>query len=151
MLAAAIIVFRESLEAALVVAVILGATRGLRGRGAWIAAGSAAGALGAGLAAALMGRISEAVSGAGQPLFEAAILLSAVAMLGWHNVWMSRHARRMTEDLKALGREAALGRASMLALACAAGLAVLREGSEVALFLYGLAASGAGARALVAG
>lgn len=139
MIAAALVVFRETLEAALVVAVLLGACRGAR---SWIAAGVGAGALGAAAAAVLMGRIAESLSGAGQPLFEAAVLLTAVAMLGWHNVWMARHGRRAGEDLKRLGREAADGRRARSALFAAAALAVLREGSEVVLFLYGVAASG---------
>ncbi len=151
MLAAAIVVFREALEAALVIAVVLGATRGLRGRGWLVAGGTLAGLLGAAAAAALMGRLSAAFSGTGQPLFEAAVLLSAVGMLGWHNVWMARHAKGLSERLKHLGRDARLGRASALALAAAVALAVLREGSEVVLFLYGVAASGAGPKALLAG
>ena len=145
MLASALIVFREVLEAALVVAVILGATKGLKDRRSWIGWGVAAGVLGAVVVAALMGRISESLSGTGQPIFEAAVLLSAVAMLGWHNVWMARHGKRMTDDLKRLGRDVGVGRKSMAALFAATAIAVLREGSEIVLFLYGLAASGSSA------
>ncbi|HEY1300745.1 MAG TPA: iron permease, partial [Stellaceae bacterium] len=36
MLATAIIVFREVLEAALVVGIVLAASRGVRGRGLWV-------------------------------------------------------------------------------------------------------------------
>jgi high-affinity iron transporter len=116
-----------------------------------VAGGVAAGLLGAAAAAALMGRLSAAFSGTGQPVFEAAVLLSAVVMLGWHNVWMARHGRELSERLKHLGRETRLGRASALALAGAVAMAVLREGSEVVLFLYGVAASGAGTGSLLAG
>ena len=145
MLASALIVFREVLEAALVVAMILGATKGVGGRRSWIGWGVAAGVLGAVVVAALMGRISESLSGTGQPVFEAAALLSAVVMLGWHNVWMARHGKRLTDDFKRLGRDVGAGRKSMAALFAASAIAVLREGSEIVLFLYGLAASGAGA------
>ncbi len=151
MLASALIVFREVLEAALVVAVILGATKGLGGRRSWIAWGVAVGVLGAVVVAALMGRISESLSGAGQPVFEAAVLLSAVAMLGWHNVWMARHGRRMADDLKRLGREVGVGRKSMAALFAAAAVAVMREGSEIVLFLYGVSASGVGRGSIALG
>lgn len=144
MLASALIVFREVLEGALVVAVILGATKGLAGSRSWIGWGVAAGALGAVVAAVLMGRISESLSGAGQAVFEAGVLLTAVAMLGWHNVWMARHGRRMADDLKSLGRDVGVGRRSLAALFAAAAIAVLREGSEIVLFLYGVGASGAG-------
>jgi high-affinity iron transporter len=151
MLASAIIVFREVLEASLVVAIVLGATRGLKGRGAWVGWGVAAGAAGAVVVAALMGRISDLASGAGQPLFEAGVLGAAVLMLGWHNVWMSKHAKELADELKKLGQEVGLGSRSMAALFVAVALAVLREGSEIVLFLYGLAASGAGAGSLAAG
>ncbi len=151
MLASALIVFREVLEAALVVAVILGATKGLGGRRSWIAWGVAAGVLGAVVVALLMGRIAESLSGAGQPVFEAGVLLSAVAMLGWHNVWMARHGKRMADDLKRLGRDVGVGRKSMAALFAATAIAVLREGSEIVLFLYGVSASGAGSVSIVMG
>ncbi|MDE2291246.1 MAG: FTR1 family protein, partial [Elusimicrobia bacterium] len=151
MIAAAVIVFREVLEAALVVAVVLGATKGLRGRGSWVGWGVAAGTLGAGVVAALMGRLSESLSGAGQPLFEAAVLLAAVFMLGWHNVWMSRHGARMSRELKELGGEVRAGRRTMAALLVVSAVAVMREGSEAVLFLYGVAAAGAGRASLLAG
>lgn len=151
MLASALIVFREVLEAALVVAVILGATKGLGGRRAWIGWGVAVGVLGAVVVAALMGRIAEGLSGTGQPVFEATVLLSAVAMLGWHNVWMARHGRRMADDLKRLGRDVGVGRKSMAALFAAAAVAVMREGSEIVLFLYGVSASGAGRGSIAVG
>lgn len=145
MLASALIVFREVLEAALVIAVILGATRSVPGRRVWIGGGVAVGVLGAVVVAALMGRITESLSGAGQPLFEAGVLLSAVVMLGWHNVWMARHGKRMADDLKRLGKDVGVGRKSLTALFAVSAIAVLREGSEIVLFLYGVAASGAGA------
>jgi high-affinity iron transporter len=151
MFASALIVFRETIEAALVVAIVLGATRGIRGRNAWIGWGVAAGAAGAVLVAALMGRISSLASGVGQPIFEAGVLALAVVMLAWHNIWMSTHGKELASELRQLGRDVELGSRSLAALFVAVALAVLREGSEVVLFLYGLAASGAGAVSISAG
>jgi high-affinity iron transporter len=91
MLATAIIVFREVLEAALVVGIVLAASRGVAGRGLWVSSGIAAGVLGAALVAACASAIATAVNGIGEELFNAAILFTAVAMLGWHNIWMNRH------------------------------------------------------------
>src|SRR4051794_27666328 len=96
MLAAAIIVFREVLEAALIVGIVMAASRGAPGRGAWVAGGVAAGVVGALIVAACAGALSAAAAGIGQELFDAAILLAAVVMLGWHNIWMSRHGRDLT-------------------------------------------------------
>lgn len=142
MLAAALIVFREVLEAGLIVGIVLAATVGVRGRLRWIAGGLAAGLAGALLVAVFAQRLSDAFAGSGQDVFNAAILLAAVAMLSWHVVWMSRHAREMTRDMKALGAEVASGGRTLMAMATVVAIAVLREGAEVVLFLFGIAASG---------
>ena len=65
-------------------------------------------------------------------------------MLTWHNVWMARHGREIAGEMRAIGQAVAEGSKSLLALAVVVGVAVLREGSEVALFLYGVAASDGG-------
>jgi high-affinity iron transporter len=142
MLASALVVFRESVEAALVIGLILGATRGVRGRGACVAAAIAAGATGAAIVALLMGRIAATFAGSGQAVFEAAILLSAVFLIGWHNVWMARHGRDLARRIKGVGGDVGLGIKPRTALFAVAAAAVLREGSEVALFLFGMSASG---------
>lgn len=80
----------------------------------------------------------------GQELFNAAILGVAVVMLTSHNVWMAKHGKAMAGELRAVGQAVAEGSRSLLALAVVVGVAVLREGSEVALFLYGIAASDGG-------
>ena len=152
MLASLIVVFREVLEAGLIVGIVLAATNGIAGRGRWIAGGIAAGVLGAVLIAAFAGALADAFEGTGQGVFNATILLVAVVMLGWHILWMSRHGREMARQMKAMGRAVSLGQRSLLALAVVVAVAVLREGAEVVLFLYGIAAStDAGAPSLVAG
>jgi high-affinity iron transporter len=151
MIASALIVFREVFECALVVGIVLAATRGVARRGRWIGAGVAGGVIGAALLAAFAGAVSNAVEGMGQELLNASILLIAVAMLGWHNVWMSRHGRELAASLNEVGRKVAAGTRPLYALALVAGLASLREGSEVVLFLWGIAASDTGAAALLTG
>lgn len=139
MLATAIIVFREVLEAALIIGIVLAATQGLLKRGAWVGIGVAAGIAGAGLVALFADAISSAFAGIGQEVFNAGILLFAVIMLGWHNVWMKRHGREMAGHMRDVGQAIRSGDRSMSMLAMVIGLAVLREGSEVVLFLYGVA------------
>jgi high-affinity iron transporter len=142
MLAAALIVFREVLEAGLIVGIVLAATEGIRRRAWWVAGGVLAGVLGAGVVAAFAQQLSGAFAGSGQDVFNAVILLGAVGMLGWHVVWMARHARELTVEMKALGSAVASGERTLLAMAVVVAVAVLREGSEVVLFLFGVAASG---------
>jgi high-affinity iron transporter len=152
MLASLIIVFREAMEAGLIVGVVLAASKGVRGRSGWIAGGVGAGVAGACLVAAFAGALSEAFQGAGQETFTAAILLLAVAMLTWHVVWMAQHGRAMAVELKLVGDEVRMGQRSLLALSVVVAVAVLREGSEVVLFLFGIVvATHTGMPALLAG
>ncbi len=152
MLAAALIVFREVLEAGLIVGIVLAATEGVHGRLRWIAGGIGAGVLGASVVAVFAQGLSDAFAGSGQDVFNASILTAAVFMLGWHVVWMSRHARALAQDMKQLGQSVALGEKTLLAMAVVVAVAVLREGAEVVLFLYGLAFSGGtGPMAMVLG
>jgi high-affinity iron transporter len=142
MLAALIIVFREVFEAGLVVGVVLAATRGIAGRGFWITSGLLGGLAGACLVAGFAGQIARLFEGSGQETLNAVVLLIAVVMLGWHNAWMGSHGRELANSLKAVGRDVAEGRRPLAALAVVCGIAVLREGSEVVLFLYGVTAGG---------
>lgn len=146
MLTMALIVFRETVEAGLIIGIVLAATRGLAGRGLWVSFGAAAGLAGAGVVAAFAQSIADFMSGVGQELFNAAILLCAVVLLGWHNVWMERHGKEIAMRLKAVGHDVQAGSRPLYVLAVVVGLAVLREGSEVVLLLYGIAA-GAGTAA----
>ena len=151
MLGALIIVFREVIEAGLIVGIALAVTRGVRGSRQWIAAGVLAGVVGALLVAGFAEQLSAAMAGRGQELFNASVLGLAVAMLAWHNVWMARHGRELARELSDVGRAVASGDKTFLALAVVVGVAVLREGAEVALFLYGILISGESGLDVVAG
>jgi len=151
MLGALVIVFREVIEAGLIIGIVMAATRGVAGRGRWVTYGVVAGVLGATLVAFFAGAISEAFQGAGQELFNASVLAIAVVMLMWHNAWMARHGREIAAEMRQIGAAVSEGVKPLTALAVVVGLAVLREGSEVVLFLYGIAASGTTGMALLLG
>lgn len=142
MLGSAIIVFRETLEAALIIGIIAVATRNLRSRNAWLGAGIVAGVIGSLLVALFTGRIAELAEGVGQELFNAGVLGLAASMLAWHNIWMARHGMKLARDARQLGQDVSAGSREMSALALVVGLAILREGSETALFLYGMLSGG---------
>jgi len=144
MLATALIVFREVLEAALVVSIVLAATKGVLNRGWWVSGGLLGGAIGAGLIAAFADVISSWASGMGQELFNASVMFIAVVMLAWHSIWMGKHSREMAQQISAVGKAVAAGSRPLTGLAVVVGVAVLREGSEAVLFLYGIAAGDPG-------
>ncbi len=142
MLAALILVFREVLEAGLIIGVVLAASRGVLGRTTAVSLGVLAGVAGSIIVAMFAARISDAFDGRGQEIFIAAILLFAVVMLAWHVAWMAHHAREMTQHLRQLGGDVTAGRQSLFALGAAVAIAVMREGSEVVLFMMGIIMQG---------
>jgi high-affinity iron transporter len=146
-----ILVFREVLEAALIVSIVAAATQGVARRGAWIGAGIALGVVGAVVVALFAGVIADAMSGTGQEWFNACVLLAAVLMISWHVVWMARHSRELTQHMKAIGSAVSSGSRPMTALLVVVAIAVLREGSEIVLFGYGLVASGSSYSSLALG
>lgn len=150
MFATAVIVFRETLEAALIVSIVLAATRGIAARRRWISGGIAVGVAGAIAIAAASEFIAGALAGIGQELFNAAILIAAVAMLAWHHLWMAVHGRALAARLRALSDSVRQGGATLAALSAAVMLAVLREGAETVLFIQGVA-TGEPLRSVVAG
>jgi high-affinity iron transporter len=151
MMGALVIVFREVIEAGLIIGIVLAVTRGVASRGYWVAAGVLAGALTAGVLALFAEAVANAFEGSGAELLNAGVLGAAVVMLMWHTIWMARHGREMAESMKAIGEAVSTGQRPMTALALVVGIAVLREGSEVVLFLYGIVATGTSAPALLLG
>lgn len=151
MLATAIIVFREVLEAALIISIASAATRAVPGRSRWVIGGCIVGLVLAGVIAALAGVIAQSAQGMGQELFNAGVLLAAVGMLGWHNIWMAQHGKEMAAEMKALGAAVQAGSRPLYAIGVVVALAVLREGSEVVLFLNGIAAGDSGTAGMALG
>jgi high-affinity iron transporter len=151
MFAAALIVFREVLEAALVITIVMAATRGLPRRNHWIGLGIMGGVVGAGLVAALTTAISAMFNGSGQDIVNAVILFTAVLLIGWHVVWMNSHGREIVSQMRAVGKSVADGEKHMSILAIVVGLAVLREGSEVVLMLQGLWVTGSSSDMVIGG
>ncbi|ABN86647.1 FTR1 family iron permease [Burkholderia pseudomallei] len=144
MLSTAVIVFREVLEAALVVSIVLAATKGVPGRAWWVGTGLLGGVVGAAFIAAFADVVSAWASGMGQEVFNAGVMFVATIMLAWHSIWMGKHGREMAQQLSQVGRAVAAGSRPLTGLAIVVGVAVLREGSEAVLFLYGIAAGDPG-------
>ncbi len=149
--AVALLVFREVLEAALIISIICAATRDVPGRAARVLGGIGLGVAGALLVALGADFIANLASGAGPDIFNAAVLLFAVLMIGWHVIWMSSHGRELAQQMTSVGCAVKQGSRSLNLLLTVVALAVLREGSEVVLFLFGLSASGINAVQMTGG
>lgn len=142
MFAASLIVFRESLEAFLIIGIMAAATRGIPHRQRWIWGGVAVGLLGSAVVASSMAMITNLADGMGQELLNVGILMAAVTMLAWHNIWMSSHGRALALQITSTARAINDGSRERSVILLVIALAVLREGSETVLFLYGVATSG---------
>lgn len=151
MLSSLIIVFREVLEAALVIGIVCAATRGIKYRTISVIGGMAIGLCGAGLVALFADSLASVADGMGQELFNALVLLVVVAMLAWHNMWMSAHSVQLVSEANQVGESVRQGSERLTVLVILVGLAVLREGAEVVLFLYGISANGSEMSSMVLG
>jgi high-affinity iron transporter len=110
------------------------------------------GLAGAAVVASGMEMIANLADGMGQELFNVGILVTAIAMLAWHNIWMSAHGRELAQQMTSTARSVSDGSRECSVILLVVALAVLREGSETVLFLYGVATgSDGGLRDTLAG
>lgn len=145
---ALIVVWRESLEAMLVIGVLLSwiarqpEPASLR-RGLWGGVGAGL-LLAAGLGYALYTVQSEF---AGQLLeqFQLGMVLVAALLILHMVLWMHEHGRQMRRTLERQAEAAIATSGAVLGVSAITLLAVAREGAETVIFLYGLASEGTAA------
>lgn len=142
MFGTSLIVFREVLEAAMIIGIIAAATQGIPTRGRWLVGGTLLGLAGSALVAASIEVIAQFADGIGQEVFNASILGVAVLMLAWHSIWMASRGREIATEARSIGSAIRGGQKNLSMLLVVIAIAVLREGAETVLFLYGVAVSG---------
>jgi len=138
MFGTAVIVFREVLEASIIIGIVAAATHNVPGSRRWLLGGLLAGLAGSALVAAFTDVIGSFASGLGEELFNAGVLGIAVLMLAWHNIWMSTHGAALAASARSVGSDIRDGRSECSVLFIIVGLTMLREGSETVLFLYSI-------------
>ena len=151
MIAALLIAFREGLEAALIVGIVLSYLRkaGSRGRAPvwWGVASATAVSL---ITAAILQALGIALQGPAEQLFEGATMLLAAGVLTWMIFWMRRQGRSISAELETDVSRAVTAENSWPLFALAF-VAVVREGIETALFLTAAAFSTTPAQTLAGG
>jgi high-affinity iron transporter len=136
MLSVALVIFREVFEIALIVSILMVATKGLNKRAQWVIIGVLIGIGGSVLIAFFADAISKAAQGMGQEMLNASILLIAATLIGWTTLWMNRHGRRLSENFKRIGQDITQGAKPIYTLAGVVALSVFREGAEIVMFTY---------------
>jgi high-affinity iron transporter len=133
---------REGLEASLIVGIVLAYLSKTENeryfRIIWLGTAAAV-AASAATGAALFFTIGE-LEGKAEQIFEGAAMLLAVAVLTWMIFWMRRQAATIKRDLEAR-LASAIAAGSAIGLASVVFFAVLREGTETALFLFAIGES----------
>lgn len=142
MLQIAIVVFREILEVSLILGILTAATKDIPGRTKWILTGLGIGIIASLALAFSTDKISESLDGMGQEFFNGLILIAAAVMIGWTVLWMQKHAKSISGELKRLGTSIREGHKPLYILAVVVLLSVLREGIEIVLFTYSYYISG---------
>jgi high-affinity iron transporter len=151
MLQIAIVVFREILEISLILGILTAATKEIPGRTKWIASGLTLGIAASLLLAFFTDKISESLDGMGQEFFNGLILISASVMIGWTVLWMQKHARSISGELKRLSNSVREGKKPLYILLVVVFLSVLRESAEVVLFTYSYYVSGTEISGIISG
>ncbi|WP_459279896.1 FTR1 family iron permease [Paenibacillus vandeheii] len=140
---AALILLREGLEAILVLAALLAYAKksGETAARRWIWAGAGSGLLlSAALAIVLSLTLAVASSGSTREMIEGYTGLAAVVLMLTVGQWM--HSKSNTRSWNSYVQRqvgGALARGSLWSLFAVAGLAILREGAETAIFYIGMA------------
>lgn len=137
MLSALVIILREALEASLIVSALLAVSYFLRVSRRWIGWALLAGLAGAAVVAYFLNAISTWFGGTGQELLNA-LLLALICLSLMSSAYLTV---RFSGNGKAWNPRAASGRLLCVSLAGAAGLAVVREGCEIVVYLYSFTAS----------
>lgn len=142
MLQVFIVVFREIIEISLIIGILSAATKGILYRERYIAGGLMLGVLGSVALAYTMDNISSMVDGDGQEIFNGIVLILASLLITWTVIWMQKHSKSLSGELKALANKVRTGDKTILSLLLVTTLSVLREGSEIVLFTYGIFMTG---------
>lgn len=140
---ALLIVWRESIEALLIIVVLYTWLRNQPGkqramRHLWLGVGG--GLLLAGMLATLMALAGNWMNGAGGEWFQVGLSLLACGLILQMVHWMSRNGRHMRQQLEHQA-QSAMEQGRLTSLALLVALAVAREGSETVVFLYGISAT----------
>jgi high-affinity iron transporter len=145
-----LIMLRETLEAALIIGIMLGSLAKLRAellsRYIWLGAGTAVAA--SLITAYLFERFTGGFDGPAEQIFEGSLMLLAVIILTGMIIWMKNQGKQVANGVEV--QLASSGKRNQrLGLAILAFIAVYREGVESILFLKAAVFSGGGQGELI--
>jgi high-affinity iron transporter len=141
MIKLAIVIFRECIEIAFLLSVIMAVTKPVKNSGQYIILGSLLGISFAAIFAFFAKTISNSMSGLGDEIFNSCVILFTVALISWTVVWMQGYNKKFRKDLSKLSDKITVGAVSQLMLVFVVAAAIFREGAEIILFVYSIASA----------
>ncbi|WP_316355212.1 FTR1 family iron permease [Candidatus Trichorickettsia mobilis] len=135
----AVIIFRESLEIALILGILMAVTKKIENSRMHIIAGVMLGVVIASLFAFFTKTISLSFSGLGDEIVNSTIILVTVVMISCTIIWMQDFANKMKQDFETLSIAINNGTVSRFVLTSIVATTILREGVEIMLCVYSIA------------
>jgi high-affinity iron transporter len=137
----AVVIFRESLEIALLIGIIMAVTKPIQSSRTSIILGGLLGVVLASLFAFFTRTLTNMVDGLGDELFDSCIILLTALIISWTVVWMQGYTKRIQKDVGELSDKISSGRASKFMLVLVVATAIFREGAEILLFIYSISST----------
>jgi high-affinity iron transporter len=137
----AVVIFRECLEIAILLGIILAVTSNIKNSRFYIILGSIIGIASASVIAFFAKYISVSLSGLGDETLSIIVIFLTVGIICWTVVWMKGQAARIKSDLGDLSDQITAGKESYLMLIMVVATSIFREGTEIILFVYSIASS----------
>lgn len=139
MLKIAIVLFREFLEISILLSIILAVTKKVENSRICVIAGVMIGVIMSSLLAFATKTISGLFGGMGDEIFDSVIILITVAVIGWTVVWMQGYSGKIKQEFDNLSMQVNSGNAGYLTLILVVAVTILREGTEIILYIYSIA------------
>jgi high-affinity iron transporter len=137
----ALVVFRECVEIALLLGIIMAITKRIENSRLYVIAGSMLGLIGASLFAFFTQYISISFAGMGDEIFDAAIILITVALIIWTIVWMRDYESKLKMTFGDISTDEEKSFRNKLLLVLVVASTILREGTEIILLVYGISSA----------
>lgn len=134
----ALVVFRESLEIALLLGVIMAVTKQIEKSKIYTITGVMIGAVLAAFFAFFTRSISVSFGGMGDEVFSAFIILLTVVLISWTIIWMQGYGARVKRNLGELSDKISSGNANYIMLVLIVAATILREGIEMIILVYSI-------------
>ena len=137
----AIVVFRECVEIALLLGIIMAITKKIENSRLYIIAGSMLGLIGASLFAFFTQYITVSFAGMGDEIFDAIIIFITVALITWTIVWMKDYESKLKQTFGEISLDEERSLRNKLLLVLVVASTILREGAEIILLVYGISSA----------